>query len=106
VFYQKWKKNKNIWTEKLKTIQAFAETLSLSVAAGKKYFLKPIGCSDGVKEKFQMVLAESVGQDISLSFKHHRNHRHQRVNVYDEAQDREEPSKANKGVLKLTSLHP
>ena len=53
-----------------------------------------------------MVLAESVGQDISLSFKHHRNHRHQRVNVYDEAQDREEPSKANKGVLKLTSLHP
>ena len=47
--------------------------------------MKPTGCSDGVKEKFQVVLAESVGQDISLSFKQHRNHRHQRVNVYDDA---------------------
>ena len=57
--------------------------------------MNPTGCSDGVKEKFQVVLAESVGQDISLSFNQHRNHRHQRVNVYDIAQDREEPSKAN-----------
>ncbi len=57
--------------------------------------MNPTGCSDGVKEKLQVVLAESVGQDISLSFKQHRNHRHQRVNVDYEAQDREGPSEAN-----------
>ncbi|RXN14616.1 fish-egg lectin-like protein [Labeo rohita] len=51
--------------------------------------MNPTGCSDGVKQEFQVVLAESVGQDISLAFKQHRNHRYQRVNVYDEAQDRE-----------------
>lgn len=32
------------------------------------------GCSDGVKQKLQMVLAESVGQDVSLAFKQHRDH--------------------------------
>jgi len=57
--------------------------------------MSPTGCSDGVKEKLQVVLAEPVGQDISLSFKQHRNHQHQRVDIDDEAQDREEPSKAN-----------
>lgn len=61
--------------------------------------MNPTGCSDGVEEMLQVVLAEPVGQDISLSFKQHRNHRHQHVNVYDEAQDREEPSKANTVLL-------
>lgn len=57
--------------------------------------MNPTRCSDGVKENFQVVLAESIDQDISLSFNQHRDHRHQRVNVYDVAQDRAEPSKAN-----------
>lgn len=49
------------------------------------------GCSNGVEKKLQVVLAESVRQDISLSFEEHGNHRHQCVNVYDKAEDREQP---------------
>ena len=40
--------------------------VSLSVAVGKYKLWKAIRCSDGVKKKFQVVLAESVGQDIAV----------------------------------------
>ena len=60
--------------------------------------MNPTGCSDGVKKQLQVVLAESVRQDVLLSFEQQRNH-HQRVNVDDEAKDREEPSKSNITLL-------
>ena len=58
--------------------------------------MNPTGCSDGVEKQLQVVLAEPVRQDILLSFEQQKNHHHhQRVNVDDEAKDREEPSKSN-----------
>ena len=57
--------------------------------------MNPTGCPDGVEQQLQVVLAEPVRQDVALLFKQPRDHGHQRVNVDDKAEDREEPSNGN-----------